>query len=168
MHPSGLEPETTVPKTVVISISPRVQWLNNTMLWPKNQGHSRNIYYKRKSIYTWKCLRAWFSGRTRPCQGRDRSSILLARTRHKRPGLCLAFCVSSGGAKWVICFTHVENRKAELCFSSRKNKRARVVKISKRRFWNYSWPILLARLGLPKMWDISLPPLTLPISRETF
>jgi hypothetical protein len=27
-------------------------------------------------------LRAWFSGRTRPCQGRDGSSILPTRTRN--------------------------------------------------------------------------------------
>ncbi len=30
-------------------------------------------------------MRAWFSGRTRPCQGRDGSSILPARTRNKAP-----------------------------------------------------------------------------------
>ncbi len=36
-------------------------------------------------------LRVWFSGRMRPCQGRDRSSILLTRTRNERSESLFSF-----------------------------------------------------------------------------
>lgn len=50
MHPSGLEPETTVPKTVMISISPRVRYAHNTGKLAQTQSTYYNTQMNKHSI----------------------------------------------------------------------------------------------------------------------
>ena len=75
MHPLGLEPRTTVPKTVVISVSLRVQYMTLYIISLKNQLNLELLSYMMSNT------RPWFSGRTRPCQGWDGSPILPGRTK---------------------------------------------------------------------------------------
>ena len=69
VHPAGLEPATTVPKTVVISISPR----ERGEIVPQ-------LAQKQKFCYDLLQLRVWFSGRMTAFQAVDESSILSTRT----------------------------------------------------------------------------------------
>ncbi len=104
MHPAGLEPTITDPKSVVISISLRVQLdidhydrivmiripLGKSKRCAKRQPFPPRIsqwkYYVH-IVYSWCCegLRPWLSGITRPCQGRFGSSILPGRTNIRIP-----------------------------------------------------------------------------------
>ena len=62
-------------------------------------------------------LRAWFSGRMRPCQGRDGSSILPARTNSKKISILLVFLLFVRARKYPAALSW-EDRKAESCRSA--------------------------------------------------
>ena len=51
--PAGFEPTTTVPKTVVISISPREQWSHNTSVYGFNKGKHKSLCYNIAMKYNW-------------------------------------------------------------------------------------------------------------------